>query len=583
MSDYLTTLPVELIYKILENVPLVDILSSVCLVNKRLRSISLIYPRSHLDFSCVDTSMDKSKFDSICTQMLCSTSQVVSLTLFDKDDLMTSTKNDLFFSRFKIIDTTFPNLRVLTLTYITYRTWCLFKTRFPPLIMTLFINLYLSGSNCNAYLCTTEASDILNGLLFLSPLLQRLSVKMANVSKNALKIRRPNSSALSSVQYLHIDYAKINLFSLVAVTPMLQTLECCFEASNLKSDKIYPRLYHLQRLQIELWNITLTKMTTLLSAFPQLAYLTVIAHDLDSDMADGRVWERLLQQIKHFEFKFIFTLYTSRQEPLSLDSFRTKFWLEEKKWFVTYDRSSNPNNYSMLYSNSSSIIVSAPHEIIKIIGTMISETTASEPASFFNVDNLKIHDPYLRDQLFHRYKNVKKLYVFEITTVYLTTFNDLVANLDTSYITTCIIYFQWSTNSSYEYIRLLRSLPRLRRIKVPGINLSYLCCHQWPHIVDLNIADTYPGIFYMLSSNDIDALCHSFPHIKRLTVYSLGVADLSQFLNKMKMTLIDIIIEQPREMFNREKFITRQWIEKNTELKNFHYACTDLNAIYLWL
>jgi hypothetical protein len=49
------------------------------------------------------------------------------------------------------------------------------------------------------------------------------------------------------------------------------------------------------------------------------------------------------------------------------------------------------------------------------------------------------------------------------------------------------------------------------------------------------------------------------------------------------MTLIDIIIEQPREMFNREKFITRQWIEKNAELKNFHYARTDLNAIYLWL
>jgi hypothetical protein len=98
MSDYLTRLPTELIYRILENVPLVDILSSVSLVNKRLRSVSLICPRSQLDFSCVNISMNKSQFDSICTQMLYSTSQVVSLTLFDENDLMTSVKNDRFFS-----------------------------------------------------------------------------------------------------------------------------------------------------------------------------------------------------------------------------------------------------------------------------------------------------------------------------------------------------------------------------------------------------------------------------------------------------------------------------------------------------
>jgi len=116
MSDYLTRLPVELIYAILENVPLVDILLSVCLVNKSLRSISLICPRSQLDFSCVNTSMSKSQFDSICTQMLHSTSQVVSLTLFDEDDfMMTPVKNYLFFSRFNIIDKTFPNLRSLTM------------------------------------------------------------------------------------------------------------------------------------------------------------------------------------------------------------------------------------------------------------------------------------------------------------------------------------------------------------------------------------------------------------------------------------------------------------------------------------
>jgi len=189
MSDYLTTLPVELIYTIIDNVPLVDILTSVCLVNKRLRSISLIYPRFQLDFSCVNTSMDKSQFDSICTQMVYSTSQVVSLKLFDENDPMAFVKNDLFFSRFNIIDTTFPNLRSLILTYIKYSTWRLFKSRLPPLIMTLSIYLHLSASE--TYSDVTDASDIFNERIFLSPLLKHLSVK----NEQCFQENFPNSSS----------------------------------------------------------------------------------------------------------------------------------------------------------------------------------------------------------------------------------------------------------------------------------------------------------------------------------------------------------------------------------------------------
>ena len=126
MTDYLTTLPVELINKILENVPLIDTLSSVCFVNKRLYSVSLAYSRVRLNFSDANTSMSKSQFDFICTKVLYSTSEIVSLTLFDEDGVMTYVKNAIFYSRFSIIDTTFPNLRSLNLTFITYDTCCLF-------------------------------------------------------------------------------------------------------------------------------------------------------------------------------------------------------------------------------------------------------------------------------------------------------------------------------------------------------------------------------------------------------------------------------------------------------------------------
>jgi hypothetical protein len=582
MSDYLTRLPVELIYKILENVPLIDILSSVCLVNKRLRSISLICPRSQLDFSCVNTSMDKSQFDSICTQMLYSTSQVVSLTLFDENDLMmTRVKNYLFFSRFNIIHKTFRNLRSLTLTSIKYETWRLLKTQLPSLITALSICFYLSGSYSDQFSYVADASDIFNGLLFLSPLLQRLSVKMTNVLENNLQIRPPNLSISSCIQYLHIKSVRIDLLSLLVVAPMLHTLKCRFQTRNLPLGRVYPRLLYLQQLHIEVQTITWKKMARLLSSFPRLVDLVVIADDVNSDMADGFEWARILQRIKYFEFKFEFSYHALRKEPLNLHSFRTNFWIKEKKWFVTYDRSTNAHDSSILYSNSSSIIVDPPHEIN---GTIISESTASELSSFSHVHCLTICDQYLKYPFLHRYNHVKKLYLPQVTTTSLKPFNELVTCLDTSQIMTCNIVSKWNSKSSFEYIDFLRNLPRLRRLEVSGVNLSSLFLHQWPHIVDLQIEKYFDNMSHVLSSNDIDALCHSFRHVKRLDIHSSSVTDLPQLLNQMKMILTDIIIRQ-RHVLNNEQFITCEWIEQNTELKNFHYtSISDFwNSVKLWL
>ncbi len=265
MPDYLTTLPVELIHQILDNVPSLDILSSICFVSKRLRSISLTYPRFQLNFSCIDGSMDKSQFDSICTQLLHSTSQIVSLTLFGERDMMTPVKNALFFSRFSIIDQTFPNLRFLTLTYIDYHTWCLFKTQFPPFIVTL--SIYLRPPS-NKMACSQMTSDTLSELLFLSPSLQRLCAKMDGFMDSNVKIRPRNSSIYSSVQYFHFDFITVDLLSLLSAAPMLHTLEGSFEMPDLKLGRIHPRLFYLQQLRIEQWAMTWTEMAALLSSFP---------------------------------------------------------------------------------------------------------------------------------------------------------------------------------------------------------------------------------------------------------------------------------------------------------------------------
>jgi hypothetical protein len=256
MSDYLTILPTELIHKILDDVPTLDIFLSLSLVNKRLRCASLAYPRFQPDFSCEITSIKKSSFDSICIQLLRSISQVVSLKLFEKDDPMTPAKNALFFSRFSGIDRTFLYLRSLTLTYISYDTWRLFKTRLPSLIETLSIVLDYNEK----YASSSAISAILSELLLFSSSLKHLSVRIMTNFDRMVIIRPQNPFVSSSVQYLDFEGVNIDLSSVFIVAPALHTFKVRFTEPELIFDKIHPRPLYLQRLRIKLSEIVWTEM-----------------------------------------------------------------------------------------------------------------------------------------------------------------------------------------------------------------------------------------------------------------------------------------------------------------------------------
>jgi hypothetical protein len=128
----------------------------------------------------VTVSKKKSEFDTVCAQLLHLTSQIVSLTLFDEDDPTTPAKNAFFFSRFNTIDGIFSNLRSLTLTCMKYDTWCLFKSRLSSRIATLSIHLINVSEGATPLL----TSNVLSDLLFVSPSLEGLSLKMSNYSND---------------------------------------------------------------------------------------------------------------------------------------------------------------------------------------------------------------------------------------------------------------------------------------------------------------------------------------------------------------------------------------------------------------
>jgi hypothetical protein len=71
-------------------------------------------------------------------------------------------------------------------------------------------------------------------------------------------------------------------------------------------------------------------MEQLLSQFPCLRYLELKASVL-IDLADGYEWQILAMSLITFYFKFNVSLFHNDD---ILNSFRTPFWLEEKRWFV---------------------------------------------------------------------------------------------------------------------------------------------------------------------------------------------------------------------------------------------------------
>jgi hypothetical protein len=158
-------------------------------------------------------------------------------------------------------------------------------------------------------------SAVLSELLFFLPSLKRLSVEMSNFYwADTIIIHPSNPILLSSVQYFHLKGITIDLSSLSAVVPMLHTLEIHFPDQDLITfGAIHPRLLHLQQLRIELWSIYWTEMTALLSSFPRLNYLIVIAYEVNSSMANGFAWAQLLQEIK---LQFYYDAFLARREKM---------------------------------------------------------------------------------------------------------------------------------------------------------------------------------------------------------------------------------------------------------------------------
>ncbi|CAF4447018.1 unnamed protein product, partial [Rotaria sp. Silwood2] len=177
-------------------------------------------------------------------------------------------------------------------------------------------------------------SLIFNDLLFSVPSLTNLYLNtLPGFSTNMINIMSACSIQTSNIEFLTLEGIRINLYELFPKAPMLIKLNVLVN-EIFHHDLLLQSPMNLRQLSINIKHSTMLEMKRLLSPMTFLTHLTLNIDGAHSDMTDSNAWIPLLRKL--VMFKFLFNIISS--ETISLDSFRTQFWIVEKKWYVTHDR-----------------------------------------------------------------------------------------------------------------------------------------------------------------------------------------------------------------------------------------------------
>jgi hypothetical protein len=575
MTDYLNMLPAELFPKIFDDLSVDDILASLCYVNKRLRALCLSYPQFRFDLHSFGKK--KAQFQSICAHSPYVSSQILSLTFSKEYDNLMSMKISRFFSRTVDTADAFSKLRSITIGSIDEQTWRSINPR-----LTTFASLVSLSISCHEHVDGSIASKLLCELLFDCRTLKRLHVKVFVEGHDAFVVQPRRSQ----IEHFSLDGNRIELRSLFAVTPALQSLDVPLALFQFRPDTRFHSPDTIRQLTIHVNFIELTEIETMLHSLVQLTDLTVISNNVQYDMADGWTWSQLLKSISTFKFVFTFFDNTFTSPAIDLTSFRSPFWLEEKHWYVTYERCRD-TGFSMLYSNPYCL---KKHPLLFMRDQLLIESTASKATLLPSRTILMADSPFTEKvalQLRSSSPQITRKSLADCGTSLRSKLDYAVEHLHLSQITS-FTAFQCETDlSSDVFVTFLQGLPRLTSLDVSMCLLKRLLISEWSRIRSLRLSANVPVQSDPLTLCETEAFCHSFQRLDRLSMSIDVLSDLSLVLNSMrKMTILTHLSIFP---FNRlgdggnEKIIDRDWLETNTQLCHFHYSRDKQGTVDLWL
>ncbi len=341
-NSSLLTLPVEILYHIIDYLDTPTIFLSLSNVCTYFRAISNTYNRYQLDFN----SISKPYFHRICRFI--EPENILSLTL--SDDNKTPGQIRLFLSLFNIDQFT----RLLSLTFFGIDNDDLSKILYSNITSTL---ISLSINWREAHCPTTDTMSLLSSIL------NRLNLQKLELKTGSYTIEEMPWPVQYTLKHLTLMYITQKQYcAILRETPNLKTIvlnHCSMHKIDENVVTLSDPMWYEQLTSLILMDsrMSMIGLTSILSLTPSLIYLKIICSpDSFDTIANGFHWEQFIRTnlplLHKFEFFFtnIYNVYYSiRDIQLLICRFQTPFWLEVKHWFVICDYI-NYLNQVMLYT-----------------------------------------------------------------------------------------------------------------------------------------------------------------------------------------------------------------------------------------
>ncbi|CAF4708014.1 unnamed protein product, partial [Rotaria socialis] len=413
--------------------------------------------------------------------------QILSLTL--SDDIDRSGQSELFFSYFHIEQ--FTQLRSLTLINL--------ESNFFEIIISNLNNLHRLRSFS---LVTTEyyrSIDKDYRLRFVA-MKNLLSNACTNFLSQLTQLTLFNIQEMTLKPFARLRHLKISecstkeLSRICSELSILKSLDVCLQGDSITMLDI-SQLSALTQLRLKMdgWK-NKSLLTNLVKDF--LPHLVQLKHfELESDLwnslDDGTRWANLTKSLVTFNFKFKIRFLLE-----NLNSFRTPFWLEEKKWFVVYFNGDlctiprfapvkyNTNGQSFDMSNLSSNTILHQH-----ITEFTVLTEIFNPNQYFpNIKVLKMNCSVRMERMFNAISlnNVKHLILS-------------------------------SSSSIAMLLLMLPVMPLLDELTIAGRLVPILIEHLQDNIIE-QIRTLNLHFCYFEKESITKMLCQHFPCIKYLNV-----------------------------------------------------------------
>jgi hypothetical protein len=320
----LESLANEILLDLFEFFHTVDVFHIFHGLNSRFNTLLFVhYRRFHLDFR----SISRNDFDLICGQYLPSIAdRIVSLCLSDDDD--TPQQTDLFRSR---------NLNFLQ--FIHLRSLSLYHIRSNLILRALIDEWHhLSDlTHLNIIECNMDwrnrSPRLIDEIWRLSKL-THCRIRITAVHYILLPVPTIVSSSLRFFSINSYTACVQDLASLIEHTPHLRRLHIHLSNEH-RSQDLQSKFSSLIVLKITNTG-PVERLMNFLKSMPNLTHLTINTQN----KLDGSRWEQIisnyLPSLKVFRLKMEFTIRRNKEQQIDelLSSFRSRFWLTERRWFV---------------------------------------------------------------------------------------------------------------------------------------------------------------------------------------------------------------------------------------------------------